>query len=233
MLFLSRILVHRFAWLFASLAGIFFAYPLAVIATGGVTIVNAIEALIVLTAAVASSRSRRELILLAGLALLAIVMDWGNDYGWPRQALTSVAESALYAIFYLRVTTIILRQVFAPARVTANEILGACSAYLILAIVWAHIFHIVGVLAPGSFQGLAESGNEGALQSDLLYFSVTTLTTSGIGDIVPINRIARMLTALEAVVGQLYLVVLVAHFVGLHVAHWRGNHEENRPNRVV
>lgn len=213
-----RILDHRFGWLLASLSGIFIAYPLALLTTGGVAIVNVIETVIALTAVVTSSRGRAALVPLAALGLLAIVADWANEYGWARHPATSVAESALYAVFYLGVTAIILRQVFTPARVTANELLGACSIYLILAILWAHVFHMVAVLAPGSFQGVTESAYDGALQSDLLYFSLTTITTFGIGDILPVHRLARMLVALEAVVGQLYLAVLIGRFVGLHIS---------------
>lgn len=140
-----------------------------------------------------------------------------------RQPAATVAESVLYTVFFIRITQIILRQVYTPARMAANEILGASSVYLILAIIWAHIFQIVTVLGPGSFQGLTASTNDVAMQSDLLYFSLTTLTTSGIGDIVPVERAARMLSVLEAVVGQLFLAILVGRFVGLHIAHSKGN----------
>jgi voltage-gated potassium channel Kch len=50
-----------------------------------------------------------------------------------------------------------------------------------------------------------------------MYFSYTTLTTLGYGDIVPVSQIARTLATLEAITGQLYLAVLVARLVGLHI----------------
>jgi hypothetical protein len=53
----------------------------------------------------------------------------------------------------------------------------------------------------------------------VLYFSLATLTTLGYGDIVPTSAVSRMLASVEAVVGQLYLTVLVARLVGLHIAH--------------
>jgi hypothetical protein len=52
----------------------------------------------------------------------------------------------------------------------------------------------------------------------VLYFSFATLTTLGYGDIVPVSAIARTLATLEAITGQLYLAVLVARLVGLHIA---------------
>ncbi len=210
---------HRFGLLLTSLSGVFVAYPLAQMSDSGEIIVNVIEIVILLTAVVTLPRGRAEVVQLAILALLAILADLANQYVWTRHPVTRVMESVLYSVFFLRITAIILRQVFAPARVTVNEVLGACSVYLVLAIIWAHVFHIVAVLAPGSFQGINVSENEGALQSDLLYFSLTTLTTLGIGDMLPVVRLARMLTALEAVVGQLFLAVLIGRFVGMHIVH--------------
>ncbi len=51
------------------------------------------------------------------------------------------------------------------------------------------------------------------------YFSFETLTTLGYGDIVPRSPAARMLATIEAVMGQIYLTVLIARLVGLHIAH--------------
>ncbi len=55
-----------------------------------------------------------------------------------------------------------------------------------------------------------------------IYYSFVTMTTLGYGDIVPVNPAARMLSVLQALTGQLYLVVLVARLVGLHIAHSTG-----------
>ena len=52
-----------------------------------------------------------------------------------------------------------------------------------------------------------------------LYYSFITLTTLGYGDVVPVSAAARMFAAIEAVMGQLYLAVLVARLVGLHISH--------------
>ncbi len=52
----------------------------------------------------------------------------------------------------------------------------------------------------------------------VIYYSFVTLTTLGYGDIVPISPAARVLATGEAVIGQIYLTVLVARFVGMHIA---------------
>ena len=70
---------------------------------------------------------------------------------------------------------------------------------------------------PGSFYGLAGGGHD-EMTRELFYYSYVTLTTLGYGDIGPVSPVARSLVTLEAVVGQLYLVVLVASLVGMFLA---------------
>ncbi len=65
--------------------------------------------------------------------------------------------------------------------------------------------------------GFAEIQFGGRNSTDALYFSFVTLTTLGFGDIAPISPLARTLVMLEAVTGQLFLAVLVARLVGLHI----------------
>lgn len=70
---------------------------------------------------------------------------------------------------------------------------------------------------PGSFAGLDQyAGNE--LYWRYLYFSFVTLTTLGYGDVLPVNAYAETLVVLEAVVGQIYLTVLIAGLVGAYLS---------------
>jgi hypothetical protein len=64
----------------------------------------------------------------------------------------------------------------------------------------------------------------------VLYFSFTTLTTLGYGDIVPVSAIARALTSIEAITGQIYLAVLVARLVGLNIAESMGQETTKHTN---
>jgi uncharacterized membrane protein len=76
---------------------------------------------------------------------------------------------------------------------------------------------------PGSF--VLPAGVDGrtadALQSDMTYFSLVTLATVGYGDILPATHTARMVAMFQAVVGQFYLAVVVALFVGTYAAQRR------------
>jgi hypothetical protein len=69
-----------------------------------------------------------------------------------------------------------------------------------------------------SLSRLPDGGTSEALGDALLYFSLLNLTTMGYGDIVPVSGLAWPLAALEAVLGTLYLTVIVARLVGLHIA---------------
>jgi len=91
------------------------------------------------------------------------------------------------------------------------QLYTAVSIYLLLAYTWAALYCAMVNLYPGSFQ-LGTSSTD--RQSELLYFSLITLTTVGYGDVVPLSGEARMLAALEAVTGVVYMAITVAILVG-------------------
>ena len=93
-------------------------------------------------------------------------------------------------------------------------IMGAICVYFLIGLIWADVFFILETLQPGSFQIPPEQVGQATLD----YFSYVTLTTLGYGDITPISAPARSLSLLEAMMGQLYLAVLIARLVGIHIA---------------
>ena len=111
---------------------------------------------------------------------------------------------------------IILSHVLRAERVSREKIFGALSVYLLLGVIWSLLFIMVDFLVPGSFRYGQDRALTGA---EMVYYSFVTLTTLGYGDIVPVSPSARSLATLEALTGQLYLTVLVARLVGLHITH--------------
>lgn len=110
----------------------------------------------------------------------------------------------------------ILLFVFEQHEITLDVIYGAIVVYLIIAVMWAFIFKVVEGLQPGSFtitQGLEEE-----TLFNFIYYSFVTITTLGYGDVTPVTDVAKSFSFIEAVVGQIYLVVLVARLVGIHIA---------------
>ena len=98
--------------------------------------------------------------------------------------------------------------------VTREVVYAAMLVYFLLAQLWAMVYTFLDRIDPASF-------NLPAGQGDFLlfeYYSFVTLTTLGYGDITPLTKVAKTFSVLEAVVCQLYLVVVVAWFVGMLVA---------------
>jgi hypothetical protein len=118
-----------------------------------------------------------------------------------------------------------LANILRSTRVTMNTVYGAACIYLMLALAWASIFVLLEWMWPGSFTlelPAAASWQERfgvmARDSELFYFSMITLTTVGYGDISPISPPARTLAALEGLIGQLFLAIIIARMVGMELA---------------
>ena len=136
-----------------------------------------------------------------------------------------IVNHALSIAFFGFAMVVIVRFLFRSKRVTFDLICASLCVYLLLAIVWAHVYSVVVAAQPGAFllpdssgaalQDIRPGGDFGGVS---MYFSLVTLTTLGYGDIIPLSSSARILASLEAVIGQIYLVVLVARLVGLHIA---------------
>jgi hypothetical protein len=112
---------------------------------------------------------------------------------------------------------VVAHAVYAPGRITFRRLQGAFVLYLNLATIFASAYHLIWELSPGAFTNLDTPSHRPSEIALMLYFSFATLTTTGFGDIVPVNPFARSLANLEAVVGQLYLATTVARLVTLEL----------------
>jgi len=91
-------------------------------------------------------------------------------------------------------------------RITRDTIFGAIGIYLTLGITWALSYQFVDTLIPGALQNVHS-------ETAYLYFSFVTLTTLGYGDITPLIPVTESMAMFEAVIGQLYIAVLIARLV--------------------
>jgi hypothetical protein len=118
---------------------------------------------------------------------------------------------------------VMLRAIFDSRQVTFNTVCASLCIYLLLGIAWALAYSVVDGLDPAAFTYTVAAGKRPSLlrvgrgDTAVLYFSFATLTTLGYGDIVPTSPVSRMLASTEAITGQLYLAVLVARLVGMHI----------------
>jgi hypothetical protein len=123
-------------------------------------------------------------------------------------------EAAAWLLVGIVIVWVVSRAVFAAGRITYHRVIGAVLLYLTIGVIFVALFTLVAALAPGSFNGLT-AVDRVFLPSDFVYFSFSTLTTVGYGDIVPVHPIARSLCNVEAIIGQLYPATLLARLVSL------------------
>ena len=167
-----------------------------------------------IAAVYAISHKKRHLIIGALLALPMLGSIWFS-YLLQHTGLYVLGNSCGAAFFGLAIFHM-LTFIYNQERVSKDLIVGAALVYLLMALMWTFIFSIVEVLHPGSY-AMAQNDISQTTR-DLLYYSFVTITTLGYGDITPVTRLARSLCIIEAVIGQLYLVVSVAWLVGMHVS---------------
>jgi hypothetical protein len=119
-------------------------------------------------------------------------------------------------IFFAMVISVIIGLIIKSEEVCREIIYAAILVYLLAALMWAFIYTFLELVDPASFN-IELSRSTGYLPV-FQYYSFVTITTLGYGDITPITDVAKAFSVLEAVIGQLYLVVAVAWLVGMHVS---------------
>ncbi len=147
----------------------------------------------------------------AGLEMVAFFREEPNVLGW-----LTIFNELSSLVFLLGCIVFLLRFIFTAEKATTNSVFAATSSYLLLALVWSFAYHFIYKYNPQAFN--LPSGVSDAAWLEMIYFSLVTITTLGYGEIVPVSPFARMLAGVEAVVGQLYLAVLIAWLVGLTIS---------------
>jgi len=109
--------------------------------------------------------------------------------------------------------------VFGPGRVTWHRVQGAVALYLIIGLLFTHLYGLLNVLVPAAFANAPAGLSAHAVfyRGHLLYFSFMTLTSVGYGDIVPQHPVAYSLATFEALIGQLFPAILLARLVSLEL----------------
>jgi hypothetical protein len=175
---------------------------------------NAFLSAVLVSAVHALSQKIRNLVIAALLAIPMLISIW-TQYFLQSGAIFLIGRICgacfiAFTIFH------ILRNIFQEQEVTKDTIAGAAAVYMLFGLMWSFLYAMLDHLEPGSF-AISEAQTMGE-RHIFLYYSLVTLTTLGYGDITPITYIAGSLAVLEAIFGQLYLVVLVAWLVGMYVS---------------
>jgi hypothetical protein len=204
---------HRFRLVWATLLLLLLLYPFIrhFELTSLQMVSNGIITLILISSIHAVSDNRRHLWLSLVMIAPAIFVSWAGEF-YPAQTLQLTAPVFLVVAFGF-VAYHILRFALQAGSVDATKVDAAICVYLLIGVIWQNFYMLVDSFIPGSFENVQLTGG------DFLYFSYITLSTLGYGDITPLNGPAQALAYTEAIIGQLYLTILVARLVGLHIAY--------------
>ncbi len=120
-----------------------------------------------------------------------------------------------YACLIFLLCIYIVRDIFSGEKVTSDKIYGAVAVYLLIGLLFGCLYVFLNSIVKNGV--ISTDGRPLTAFSEFIYFSFTTLCTLGYGDIVARTKIAMLFTNLEAITGQLYLTILVARLVSLHL----------------
>jgi len=162
-----------------------------------------------------SIRLKRSQAIIALFLVLPLIITTWSEYFVDIKTL-SLLTRIFGALFFGYAAINILRIIVKSEKVTKETIFAAIVAYLLIALMWAFLYMILERASPGSFS-FPDKGLWGETMR-FEYLSFVTITTLGYGDITPVTDQASAMVIMEAVIGQIYLVVLVAWLVGMHVS---------------
>jgi len=172
------------------------------------TLATSVTSVVALASSHVKPRFVRASIWLSALTVLFAAGAAASD----EKTLLNIASGIQICLLTVAMAAV-LGRVVTSTEVGSRTILGALSVYAVLGILFTFLYGTIDRIQSGSFfEGVANPSG-----SDFIFFSYTTLTTTGFGDLVPAAQPGRMISGLEMMVGQIFLVTLVAGLVSL----WR------------
>jgi hypothetical protein len=159
----------------------------------------------------------RRKVLGQGLALLvpAVIFRWVHHLA-PGLVHPSVFLG--FGLFFIGfVVAHIFRFILRAARVNAEVICAGISIYLLFGLMWSLAYKLLGVVSPDAFFFSNSPKSDQTMTTfNAFYFSFSTLSSVGYGDITPVSKVARMLAVMETITGILYVAVLISRLVSLY-----------------
>ena len=197
------------------LALLFTCAPFVEEIRGGDLIMAVLLSLVLLSAIIAVADSKYVLVIAVVLAIPAVAGRWINHF---RPDLVHPAVFLVCALILMLFLVVrLLRFILHAPSVTVEVLCASIAAYLMLGLSWTVAYWLVDQLTPGGAFSFNTNGGTRSMNGFTgFYFSFITLSTVGYGDITPVSRFARWLAAMEAMIGLLYVAVLVARLVSLY-----------------
>jgi voltage-gated potassium channel len=201
--------------LLAALALLFISMPFVQDLPQGELVEAGLLTLVMVFAVRVLGGRRRILIAALLLVIPALAAKWVNHL--RPDLLSPVYHLAFSVVFFAFVVAQLIRFILRAPRVDANVLCAGLSGYLLLGLLWTPAYLIVARLNPSAFVLSAGSDANATMDAfHAFYFSLITITTVGYGDICPVSKGARMLAAVEAIVGLFYMAVLISRLVAVY-----------------
>jgi hypothetical protein len=214
---LTRLRARRFAYLAKSLALLIIAYPYLETNIPGQLALTVITIFVMISLVVAVSDNKRNIIIALCFALPWFATLLINLPLFEHDRTILVRKEIIFAVLLFSFTTFnIFMHLLKSREITSEILFASVCVYLLVGLTWATLYIFLEYVAPGSF--IDTSGRIAIDAPRFLFFSYITLTTTGYGTLVPDSDPARSLALTEAIIGQLYLAILVARLVGLHIS---------------
>lgn len=170
--------------------------------------------LVMITGPLAVGKTLTHRVVTLTLALLMVVIGYWTSYV-SSDALLFSANAAASAFFFALIYLISRALLFEQKTVTGETLWAAINVYVLIGMLFAFIYSMVVILEPEAFSGNQLTQSQDLTQT-FLYFSFVTMTTLGYGDITPKIQVAATLTYVQALIGQLYVAILIARLVSLY-----------------
>lgn len=209
---LSQLFFQRCFWLFAALVILIGAVSFVPASDHGRLAVNGINMFVLIATIAAVGRTTPPFVIALLLAGPAV---WFQYVGLWHDSDTDLAWSWIFsAALYFITTLYLVRYVFQPKIMTQDKLFGAAAAYLLIGVLWAYLYAIVGFFYPQSYMVVGQPGR--LVYADALYLSMTVLTSTGFGDVTPLTRQARGVCMIEQLAGALFVAILIARLAGVY-----------------
>lgn len=207
----------KYFYLFIALLLLLLLYPFFTGTVHGLILLDFIFTIVLLFGIYTIIRNKTTLIIALTLGLPTLAGKWLSYF---KDFPTLILIGHIFAILlFIFIIISILKQVLRGKIVSTDTIYGAVCVYFLIGIAWAFIFTVIEMLNPGSFLIDQVPINSTARKlPHFMYYSFVTLTSLGLGDIAPTTYVSRSFTYMEAIMGQFYMLILIARLVGLHIA---------------
>jgi hypothetical protein len=169
---------------------------------------------VVLALAVWAVRATPALIQVSLVLGVPTVIGTVLEAAMPENELVVLVSSILHAAFYFYTAYALIRYMFSDERVTRDELYATGATFTVVAWAFAYLYVACQIVWPNSFVAAIDS-EAPRTWMELLYMSFTTLTSVGLGDVIPVQPQARALVMTEMVAGVMYLALVVSRLVGL------------------